>query len=459
MKKTNTQSILFRFTIFLLFFTTTFSIFHYTLATDEIEKISSLPINPTSTREKNYIEGEVLIKYKDKATAEKTLYSQNTLQINDISVTDYISEQNITKIKSQTKSTEELLQEFSNDENVEIAEPNYLRTLTFTPNDPYFLPYQWAHYNTGQDIFGTIGTIDADIDSAEMWDITDSNSADTIVAVIDSGVDYNHVELSPNMWNGINCVDENNATISGGCPNHGWDYADSDNDPSDIDGHGTLVSSIIASTTNNSEGGTGTNRYGHTKIMAIRFSLDLFSELDAINFAKNNGAKVINASYGGSGYSQLEKDAIDAFPGVFVAASGNGGTDGIGDDNDSFPLYPCNHTSSNLICVAATDQNDNLASFSNYGTTSVDIAAPGVNIFGIHTGSYVLGDGTSFATPFVSGVAAQLYSHDNSLPSSQIRDIIIANDDDKSSLSNSVLSGGRLNAYKSLNYFFTPPIR
>ncbi|MEA3323489.1 MAG: S8 family serine peptidase, partial [Patescibacteria group bacterium] len=380
--------------------------------------LTQLPLQST-TLEKNYVEGEVIVKYKNTAVTTKmeTKQSNELLQtfkknsqMNDIIVEDNISNLNIAKVTSDDKTTQKLIEELSKNEAVELVEPNYIKTPSFVPNDTFF-SQQWAHRNTGQAIcvgdppICYSGTNDADIDTTEMWDITNIESVDTLVAVIDSGTDYTHTDLSANMWNGTGCVDENNNTISGGCPNHGWNYVNNNNNPIDAgdeEGHGTLVSSIITSQTNNNSGGAGVSRYNHVKIMAIRFDFDVYSELKAIDFARYNGAKVINASFGGGQFSQIEKNAIDAFPGIVITASGNGGDDDIGDDNDVTPSYPCNYTSSNIICVAATDQDDNLASFSNYGSTSVDIAAPGVRIFGIYQGGYVYGSGTSFSTPFVS---------------------------------------------------------
>ncbi len=410
--------------------------------------------------EKNYVEGEVIVKYKDTTVTTKAEESQSkeliqTLnrnsQAHDIIVEDNIDELNIAKVTSDDKTTEELIEKLSKNEAVEIVEPNYIKTPSFVPNDTYF-SHQWAHRNTGQSVGGVSGTNDADIDTVEMWDIADSGSADTVVAIIDSGTDYNHMELSANMWDGASCVDENNNPISGGCPNHGWNYVNDNNDPNDAgdeEGHGTLVSSIVASNTNNNSEGAGMSRYNHIKIMAIRFDFDVYSELKAIDFARHNGAKVINASFGGGEFSQIEKNAIDAFPGIVVTASGNGGGDDIGDDNDVTPSYPCNYTSSNIICVAATDQDDNLADFSNYGPTSVDIAAPGTKIFGIYKGSHVYGSGTSFSTPFVSGTVALMYAHNSSASTSTIKNTLLASSDHISSLNN-ISCSRRLNAYNSL---------
>jgi hypothetical protein len=224
--------------------------------------------------------------------------------------------------------------------------------------------------------------------------------------VIDSGVLYDHLDLDGNMWDGsVSCRDEDNIAIVGGCPNHCWDYENNDNDPyeeydaeNDGSGHGTFVSGIVAAETDNNTGISGLSYNNKTKIMALRFGFNTFSEIDAINFAKNNGAKIINASFIGENYSQFEKDAIDSFDGVFVAAAGNGGSDDVGDNIDIAPGYPASYTSSNIITVAATDQNDALTPFSNYGSTSVDIAAPGKNLTSTYNSTtypYMISSGTS----------------------------------------------------------------
>jgi subtilisin family serine protease len=425
-------------------------------------QVNYVPHKKVEENKKNYKEGEVVIKYKDKRKLDQKIEEVNRGESsrNLASVKKEIKGTKITLIKSDNKKTAELLDEFKDDENIEIIEPNYIRKLAFTPNDPYFSSYQWTHQNTGQNILGTIGTIDADSDIVEAWDIEESDAGEAVVAVIDSGVLHAHTDLSGNMWNGATCVDENNISIVGGCPNHGWDYKDSDNDPNDAggaeDGHGTHVSSIIGNVTNNSSGIAGISRYNNVKVMALRFDFDTFSEVDAINFAKNNGAKVINGSFSGDGYSVLEKNAIESFDGVFVAAAGNGGVDDIGDNNEITPQYPCNHTSSNIICVAATDQDDIITSFSNYGTTSVDLAAPGANIIGINNypdlvGDYAIGGGTSFAAPLVAGTAGLLYAHDGGLTTSQVKSYILSNVDTKSGLSSKVVTGGRLNVYKAIS--------
>ncbi len=424
--------------------------------THATKQLPAVPLQQSIAPTKNYVEGEVILKYKD----HKNINSLNFLSLDkktkdSLELQNNFKNINIAVLKSKTKSTEELINEFKKSDDIEYVEPNYIRQYFWTPNDSYF-NNQWAHYNNGTNG----GATDADIDTTEMWNVEDGNATSTTIAIIDSGVHYSAQDIAQNMWDGTGCVDDTNTPISGGCPNHGWDYIDDDNNPddttnsnSDYQGHGTFIASIISSTTNNTDGIAGISRYNTIKTMAIRFDLTVSEEIKAINFAKYNGAKVINASFGSESFSQSEKDAIDAFSGIFVTSSGNGGSDEIGDNNDATPIYPCNYTSTNIICVGASDSDDHLTSFSNYGATSVDLVAPGEDIIGFgylnNSWQYAIGSGTSFATPYTASVSAILYAHNNTLTQTQVKDLILDNVDDLS-LSSKIATGGRLNANNSL---------
>jgi len=261
---------------------------------------------------------------------------------------------------------------------VEYAEPNYIVRKATIPNDPDF-NMLWGLNNTGQ----TFGTVDADIDAPEAWDIT-TGSTNVIIAVIDTGVAYNHPDQNENIWvntaeiagNGID--DDGNGYID---DIYGWDFIDNDGYPEDYEGHGTHVSGTIAAKGNDGIGMVGV--MWSAKIMPIRFlgvsgAGDIGNAVEAITYAVNNGARIINASWGSGGYSLTLYYAIDDAGSkdvLFVAAAGNEGK-----DSDSFPFYPASFNLPNIISVAATDDDDNLAYFSNYGATSVDLAAPGVDI-------------------------------------------------------------------------------
>ena len=328
-----------------------------------------------------------------------------------------------------------------------IHDANFPHILTI-PNDAYF-SNQWSIQNTGQ----TGGTPDADIDAPEAWNIS-TGSDSIVVAVIDTGVLYTHDDLSSNIWNNTGEIpdngfdDDSNGYID---DVRGWDFVNSDNDPIDDKNHGTHVSGTIGAIGNNTLGVAGLN--WQVKIMPLK-AFDFSGNgntsdaILAIEYANAKGASVISNSWGGSDYSQALKDAIDVSPAIVVCAAGNNN----GNDNDIYPVYPASYSSVNIISVAATDHNDNLASFSNIGLSSVDLAAPGTSIWSTYyDGNYASMTGTSMATPHVSGVAALVKAVHPSLTFEQIKNIILSNVDAKSSLSGKVASGGRLNAYKAVS--------
>ena len=331
----------------------------------------------------DYVEGEILVKYKnDKINLDtssgravalnfsnsKSLENKEDLRKNNISVL---------KIRDD-KTVENKIAELNNDPNVEYAQPNYQYYSTVINTNDTNKGLLWGLDNTGQSVNGVSGTNDADIDAPEAWAINEGTNSSIIVALIDSGVAYNHPDLLANMWNGTNCKDEN-GTALGGC-NYGYDYEDVDKTPlPNTSSHGTHIAGTISAVKNNSTGIIGVAP--QAKIMAIKSSLTTSDNVKSINFAKQNGAKIINASWAGENFDQVLSDAISSFPGLFIAAAGNGGDDGIGDNNENVHLYPSDYNLNNIISVTATDQNDSLPSFSNYGATSVDVGAPGTNIY------------------------------------------------------------------------------
>ena len=395
-----------------------------------------------------FIEGQVIVKYKRNAVNLSSASGENKAdsleKARNLERIDEIKDLNARLVQG-VASTADSINSLKNDPNVEYAEPNYQRfPAVTTPNDPGFSS-QW-HLSK--------------IKASTVWDTESTNDAKVVVAVIDTGVHYDHQDLLTNMWDGsAGCVDEYGSAIAGGCPNHGWDYKDGDNNPmgevwldannNDIGPHGTWVSGSFGARSQNSIGVSGISYRNNIQIMALRFGLDTFSELRAISFAKNNGAKIINASYGGPSYSQLEKDAIENFGGIFVAAAGN-----TTSNNDINPTYPASYTSPNIISVAATNSTDALASFSSYGATSVDLAAPGQSILTTwynSTTSYAYVNGTSFAAPIVAGAAALLESKNPALSVAQVKNDLITAGDMLPNPSDAakVLSGKRLNLYSA----------
>jgi subtilisin family serine protease len=326
-----------------------------------------------------YVPGEVLVKFKDTSDASSIKKLHAPIGASGKREFKRIKVHHV-KLPEEV-SVEQAIQYYRQDPNVEYAEPNYIVHATATPDDTSFSSL-WGLNNTGQ----TGGAIDADIDAPEAWEHT-TGSDDVIIAVIDTGVAYDHPDFADNIWtnageipgNGLD--DDGNGYID---DVYGWDLIDNDGYPEDFNSHGTHVAGTIAAQGNNGLGVTGV--MWNARIMVIRFlgltgSGSVSDAIEAIEYAGANGAQIINNSWGGTGYSQALKDAIDAFPGIVVCAAGNGGIDGVGDNNDTTPFYPASYSSSNIIAVAATDDDDHLASFSNFGVTKVDLAAPGVSIY------------------------------------------------------------------------------
>lgn len=349
------------------------------------------------------------------------------------------------KLVNETDFTN-ALRFLNNDPQVEYAEPNFILSIQATPNDPDFSKL-WGLHNTGQ----TGGTADADIDGPEAWD--KSNDSSVTVGVIDTGIDYNHPDLKENIWvnqgeiPGNGTDDDGNGFID---DYYGWDFSNKDNDPMDDRGHGTHVAGTIAAVGNNGVGVAGVNWTG--KVAAIKFlsssgSGTLEDAVAAVQYATMMGFKITSNSWGClcSGYNlQSLYDAISAANtagSLFVAAAGNSGV-----DNDFYKFAPASFDLPNIISVAATDHNDNLPSWSNYGKLTVDLGAPGVSILStIPGGSYSSKSGTSMATPHVSGAAALVWASEPTSTHIQIKDKILNLTDSLDTLTDKTVSGGRLN--------------
>ena len=289
-------------------------------------------------------------------------------------------------------SVDDAVRDFEARPDVLYAEPSYIQQPLAVPNDSRFGEL-WGLNNTGQAVNGLSGTADADIDAPEAWNAT-TGASSVSVAIIDTGIAYTHPDLAPNIfYNGaeifgsVGVDDDANGYVD---DYRGFDFVDNDNDIQDPAGHGSHVAGTVGARGNNDSPGPGTTDITgvnwSTKLMGLRAcgagGCPLPDQIDAFAYAQQMGAKVANVSFGGPVFSQAQSDAIAAASGVlFVAAAGNGGGDGVGDNNDATPEYPCAYSAPpNLVCVAATGQTDALAGFSNFGATSVDVAAPGENV-------------------------------------------------------------------------------
>lgn len=339
---------------------------------------------------------------------------------------------------------------------VVYAEPNYTRQLlATTPNDPSFSSL-WAMNNLRQ----SGGTLDADIDAVEAWDIHRGNNT-VVVGVVDTGIDYNHTDLNANMWrnpretaaNGRD--DDGNGYID---DVYGVDCINVDGDPMDGHSHGTHVAGTIGARGNNSLGVAGVN--WTTSMMALKIFTDGGSTTDAailrcLSYAAAMKArgdvnlKVTNNSWGGGSYSQAEYDAFNSLGnlGILSAMAAGNATN----NNDANPHYPSSYNLASIIAVASTDHNDAMSSFSSYGATSVDLGAPGSAIYSTVPGnSYASYSGTSMATPHVAGAAAYLWSRTPSYTVAQVKARLMDLGDAKPSLAGRTVSGKRLNLYNSV---------
>lgn len=334
-----------------------------------------------------YVKDQVLIKFKPGVAA--TAHSQTARAYGASTMQTVGSRKDVILAKLiRGQSVEQAVNDLSRDPGVEYAQPNYIYHALAVPTDPVYAAGQlWAAKNTGQTMLTgsyvpATGTAGRDMNLEAAWNMQ-SDCSSVVVAVVDSGINYNSEDLSANMWTDISGTD----TL------HGRNFAadvtgGANSDPMDRNGHGTHVAGIIGAAAN-SVGGVGV--CWSAKLMAVRVleatgSGTTTSIVEGIDYAIANGAKVINMSLGGGSedptFIQAITDAQTAGVLVVVAAGNES------NDNDvTSASYPCNYTQTNLICVAALDQNYALAGFSNWGSTSVDVGAPGTNIYSTWAGT------------------------------------------------------------------------
>lgn len=337
------------------------------------------------------------------------------------------------------------------------AEPDYQLMIDADrlPNDPGFSSL-WGMNNTGQ----SGGVVDADIDAPQAWGVSVGGGS-TLIAVIDTGIDYLHPDLAANIWtnpleiagNGVD--DDRNGYVD---DTRGYDFANNDSDPFDDNGHGTHVSGTIAAVGNNSVGVAGV--LWNAKLMALKFldangSGSVSGAVAALNYAVANGAKISNNSWGGGGFSSALDTAIRnarAAGHIFVAAAGNEGA-----NNNTTANYPANYAYDNVVSVAAVDRSNNLATFSNYGSTTVELAAPGVAILSTTpNNTYSTYSGTSMATPHVTGALALVRELRPDWTYRQVIDRVLATVDPLGSLQGKTITGGRLNVGRAVEGLGAP---
>jgi thermitase len=341
------------------------------------------------------------------------------------------------------KATDELMKRLRRTDGVAYAEPDFFmfKSQEKTPNDPFYaLDYALVE-----------SPDDHDIDAPSAW-ATRTGCAK--VAILDTGIDTDHPDLASNVYkssdkpnNGKD--DDKNGYVD---DTYGWNVINGKGSGEDDNGHGTHVSGIVAGHGNNANGISGV--CWSAKLVAVKFMNSkgkgsTSDAIDGIDYAVKNGAKIINCSFGSSSKSSALHDAVDYAQDhnvLLVVAAGNDG-----ENIDKNPTYPASFTDSNILAVAASTDEDTLASFSNFGSTAVDVAAPGDNVYSTYKGGgYRYLSGTSMAAPYAAGTAAMLRKQESDATYGDLRYAIRHKVDTPPALAGKVAYNGRLNVQKAL---------
>jgi subtilisin family serine protease len=422
----------------------------------------------TFNLEYDHVPGELIVKFKNN-NSKSLPFTLRSLGA-EVVKTYKSSGASLLRLNSKSKKSDllRLAKQLALRSDVAYVEANTIMYMDAKlPNDPMFSDL-YGMKNDG----GSGGQSGSDIKATDAWDLT-TGSKSVLVGIIDTGVDYNHPDLKANYWtnpgetgldaNGIDksqngIDDDGNGYID---DFRGWDFANNDNDPMDDNNHGTHCAGTIGGVGDNKEGVVGVN--WNVSMVGLKFigsggSGSLDHAIQAIEYATKIGVDLTSNSWGGGGYSQALSDAIaeaNRAGILFVAAAGNSSA-----NNDLDPHYPSSYDLPNIISVAATDSKDRLASFSCYGASTVDLAAPGVDILSTVTGGkYEKFSGTSMATPHVAGLTALIKSSFPNASADEIRFRILSNTDYISGLSGKVLTAGRANAFRSLEMDVVAPSR
>ncbi|HYE87363.1 MAG TPA: S8 family serine peptidase [Vicinamibacterales bacterium] len=410
------------------------------------------------------IAGDVLIRFREGRSASRRAQLERAAATDS---TEAVGRTGLRRLRSRRMRAAQMLSRLRAETDVEFVEPNYVVGVDALPGDSFWVS-MWGLQNTGQTISGQAGIAGADIDAPQAWDVT-TGTRNVVVGVIDTGIDYNHPDLAANMWRAPAAFTVTIAgqTITCAAGSRGFNAITRTCDPMDDHNHGTHVAGTIGAVGGNGIGVSGVN--WATSMMGLKFlaSNGFGSTANAIHaidfaiqakaaFAGSNGAnvRILSNSWGGGGFSQALADAIgraNSAEMLFVAAAGNDGS-----NNDVWPTYPANYNVANVLSVAATDNRDGIASFSNYGTTTVDLGAPGVGIYSTTRNStYASYNGTSMATPHVSGAAALMLAA-CSLSTASLKTVLMSTVDVVPSMTSSV-SRGRLNANNAVRACLTGP--
>ncbi|QIP16045.1 S8 family serine peptidase [Spirosoma aureum] len=421
--------------------------------------------NARLTADKDFVDGELLLQFVEGTTDDEKQKAFDKVKGQPV-------EKILTKVMERAgkhegvllikvnKNVMEAIAELENTSGVEFAEPNFIYEHTATSTDPLFTNGSlWGMYGPSTTPANQYGS-----NAAAAWAAGSTGSTSVHIGIIDEGIQLTHPDLSGQVWvnpnDGVDGVDNDGNGYKD--DTNGWDFANNDNTIYDggsrgtLDDHGTHVSGTIGGKAN-TIGVVGVN--WNVRLISAKFlgrkggtTANAIKAVDYLTNLKSRGINVVasNNSWGGGGYSQALYDAISRANDagiMFIAAAGNSGT-----NNDTSPSYPSNYNLPNVIAVAAIDQNGGLASFSQYGANTVDIGAPGVGIYSTTAfDTYSSYNGTSMATPHVTGAVALYASTHPGASVAQIRNAILSSAVPTASLSGKTVTGGRLNVFSALS--------
>lgn len=348
-----------------------------------------------------------------------------------------------------------VIQQVRKNSDVEVVEPNFIYRTLKTPNDEFYEKL-WGLKNIGQtDKNGVVGIPGKDIGAEEAWDVT-TGSGNMVVAVVDTGVDYNHPDLKDNIWSNLaelngkpGVDDDNNGFVD---DIHGWNFDERSNNPMDSHSHGTHCAGTIGAKGNNQIGVAGV--IWNVKIMPIRVldangSGSLENAVKGLDYAVKMGAKIISNSWGSPNFSEILKQGVQSTfdaGALFVAAAGNDGT-----NNDEYGTYPSSYSIPNILAVGALNNQGELAYFSNFGKRKVHVAAPGFDIYSTTPGaSYGSKSGTSMATPHTAGIAALVWDREPNLNAIDVKTRLIRTSVPQDKLFGLVKSNGVISANRAV---------
>lgn len=420
-----------------------------------------------AARGQNYVANEVLVKFKTgvaedaRAAALARISGSVKERIHTKAMEQFGDKEGLLLVHTPLAALE-AIGRLNGAAEIEYVEPNYIYQHQATSNDPYYTNGSlWGMYGSSTTPANQYGS-----HAGVAWANNKTGSSTVVIGVIDEGVMHSHPDLQANIWtnpgeipgNGID--DDGNGYID---DVYGWDFDGNDNSTYDgsQDDHGTHVAGTIGAVGGNGAGVAGVvwnvkmitakflGRNGGTTSNAVK-SVDYMTDLKS-----RHGLHLVgtNNSWGGGGYSQALYDAIERANKaniLFMAAAGNGGGDGVGDDNDVTPSYPASYANDNIISVASITSSGAKSGFSNYGATSVDLGAPGSGIYSTlpsksGAASYGSYSGTSMATPHVAGAAALYAASNPTANAASIKNAIMSSTLPTASLSGKCVSGGRLN--------------